>query len=343
VNDVPSMWQKGRRRRDGEPDSDDSKMKGERNRRDRTAAADVEQDRCLSDLVLDRLALGECTPLERETARGHLGRCGSCAGAEAALAHDRRRFASETDVAALADETLARASRTAATQGRSARRLAPLLGLAMAAGTGFLLWTRAPLDQNLDRDTLDSESPGDETLDTRLHRRIQANNKTSEQTSKKGGFGIELFVKHAEDPGEGRLHLGESLHPGDRVRLRLAASPARQTGLEAPRGGESYLAVLAVDTTAQVSVYYPPDSPTALLADPAQVLLPGAIELDGALGGEVILAFSCPGPVAVRALIDAVQEAIDPRQVTTNPAAAVGGVNTPCVVARYRIEKVPPR
>jgi hypothetical protein len=321
VNDTVSMWQSSRRRQ-----AERSGVEG-----------------CLSDLTLDRLTLNECSPQEREQAQAHLAGCRACTEALAAIAADHGRFPQEADIPALALDALARAQAGAAggVRARWLRWLAPAMGLGLAAA-GLLLWTRPAGDD------------------------LRA----------KGGFAVELFVKHAETPGDGKLHTGEALHPGDRVRLRLSgaaesAAAKREVtpGDEAAGGGAkreavpsgeaagggarrgaapaggaqpSFVAVLAVDTTGRVSVYHPASGTTATPADPAGTPLPGAVELDGTLGTEVILAFSCPSPVAIETLTSAVQQATDRARVAGDPAAAVGPMQTPCAVARYRIEKAAP-
>jgi hypothetical protein len=312
VNDTVSMWQSGRRRR-----VDQSGAEG-----------------CLSDLTFDRLTLSECAPEERAQAQAHLVGCRSCTEVLEAIAAEHRRFPQEMDVPGLALDALARAQSAGSSarhQARWQRRLAlwmaPLAGVGLAAA-GLLLWTRPGVDE------------------------MRA----------KGGFAVELYVKHAESSGDGKLHTGEALHPGDRVRLRLTgalarngeaggdpAAPERQAapgeapavpGSNGPASASAYLAVLAVDTTGSVSVYHPANGGTAAPADPAETPLPGAVELDGTLGTEVILAFSCPAPIAVDRLVSAVQQATDRTRVATDPADAVGPVQTPCTAARYRIEKV---
>ncbi len=275
----------------------------------RRRRADV-QDGCLSNLALDRLAQGEGTAGEQEQARAHLGTCASCAGAAEALALDRTRFADEADVPALALDALERAERApaivawapdgAADRPRWSRWLAPVFGVGLAAA-GFLMLAR-------------TTERGDD---------LRA----------KGGFAVELYVKHAERPADGRLHTGEALHPGDHVRLRL---------LNANR--DSFVAVLAVDTRAAVSVYYPQQDTAAALGAGADGPLPSAVELDDALGGELLLAFSCPQAVPVPSLVAAVQQAVsraDPSLIKFDPATGLGTIDTPCATARYRIQKLP--
>jgi hypothetical protein len=281
VNDTLASWQSGRRRRE------------------------TGEDGCLSNLALDRLAQGECSASEQEQARAHLNGCPGCAGAAAALADDRARFADEADVPALVRDAVARAQRSPA-QPRWSRWLAPVFGVGLAAA-GFLLLAR-------------NTDPGSD---------LRA----------KGGFSVELYVKHAEGPVQGRLHAGEPLHPGDHVRVRLLNAPA-----------SSFVAVLAVDTRAAVSVYYPLQANAAALGDGANEPLPSAVELDGTLGGELLLAFSCPQALPVASLVAAVQQAVsaaDPALLKTDPAAALAAqpvqpvMDTPCAIARYKIEKLP--
>jgi hypothetical protein len=253
---------------------------------------------CLSDLALDRLGLPECTAEERERAQAHLATCRACAQAAAALDGDRNRFLTEADVPALARDALARAER-APDRGAWQRWLAPVLGLGLAAA-GLMFWLRPG-----DRAGLPAGGDG---------------------LSAKGSFAVELYVKHAERGGEGRLHLGETLHPGDHVRLRLT-------------GGAAYAAVLAVDTTGRVSVYHPAGGAQAAAAEPGELPVRGAIELDETLGTEVLLAFSCAQPVDVATLVAAVQQATDRARVAHDPADAVGSMKVPCDISRYRIQK----
>jgi hypothetical protein len=276
VNDTVAMWDRGRR---------------------------CGPESCLSDLALDRLALPECTPEERERAQAHLASCRACARAADALAEDREHFLTGADVPALARDALARAERAPRHRPWVQRWLAPALGLGLAAA-GLMFWVQG------DRAGLDAGGAGD-------------------SLRPKGSFALELYVKHSERAGDGRPHAGERLHPGDRVRLRLT-------------GGAAYAAVLAVDTTGGVSVYHPAGGTQAAAAEPGDLPLRGAIELDDTLGTEVLLAFSCAEPVAVAALVAAVQQATDRALVASDPASAVGVVKAPCDVSRYRIEKVAP-
>jgi hypothetical protein len=272
VNDTVAMWDRGRR---------------------------CGPESCLSDLALDRLALPECTPEERERAQAHLATCRACAGAAAALTEDRNRFLAEADLPALARDAIARAQH--ARRPWLQRWLAPALGLGLAAA-GLMFWVRG------DRAGLVAGGAGD-------------------QLRPKGSFAVELYVQHVERAGDGRLHLGEPLHPGDRVRLRLT-------------GGAAYAAVLAVDTTGLVSLYHPAGGAQAAAAEPGDLPVRGAIELDDTLGPEVLLAFSCAQPVPVAALVAAVQQATDRAGVASDPADAVGAVKVPCDISRYRIVKV---
>ena len=68
-------------------------------------------DGCVSDLVLDRLALGELDATERPAVEAHLGTCTDCATASARLAEDRAGFAREAAVANLAADALVRSEK----------------------------------------------------------------------------------------------------------------------------------------------------------------------------------------------------------------------------------------
>jgi hypothetical protein len=291
-------------------------------RRDREQTRDDVQNvagggACLSDLALDRLLLGEMGAEDVATANLHLGGCARCTDARDALAADRARFASEANVAGLAADALARASRGrletdahAAThpswQTRWLLRWLPALGLGAAVAAVTLLVPRAAREP----------APlGD----------LRA----------KGALSLALFVKSADSaPGaDGALHLGEQLHPGDRVRMQISSD----------RPG--HLAVLALDTTGRVQLYAGaagagvPGPPTPVVRPGQPELLPGAVELDETLGREVIVALRCDEALPADHLVAALQRAVDQSKVASDPAAALGRSGLPCAEARYVITK----
>ena len=268
---------------------------------------------CLSHAALDRLALGEAGASESEAAQAHLAACKSCAELKAFLERDRASFLVEANIDALAADALARASQSGKPGGATAawwQRLgAAVAGLAAVATVAVLLPRSVP-------------SP-----DSTLAPTPRAGGMTA-----KGGLGLTVYVLHTEaGPGlgaaagapEGTLHLGEPLHPGDRIRLQLAG---RSEGLHA--------LVLAVDQSARVSVYY-----AGALGAAGPQLLPNAIELDATLGPETIVALSCRSPIAVDAALAAVQAGV----TTTGAGTSLrpGELGLPCEQARYVIKKVP--
>src|SRR5262245_63357312 len=78
---------------------------------------------CLSDLVLDRLALGELDPGGESRARSHLSSCVGCRAAAAALEENRSQFLAGANLGALAADALARAAAVPDRADRKSTRL----------------------------------------------------------------------------------------------------------------------------------------------------------------------------------------------------------------------------
>jgi hypothetical protein len=236
---------------------------------------------CLSDLKLDQLLLGELGEDEVERSSAHLRACAPCTQARAALVADRDAYAA-ADVTAHARDALARAAAVPA-RGWWSRWWVGAIALPALAVGAFVLMPRAPADG------------------------MRA----------KGDFSVAIYVKHAESAAEGGLHLGEPLHPGDRVRFKLGGSD------------HGYLALFGLDAKEKLSVFFPHGA-QAQPQPSADGLLPGAIELDGTLGAEQIVALRCEQPVALETLI---------HQARTHQERFEAG----CAVARYPITKEPAR
>jgi hypothetical protein len=251
---------------------------------------------CLSDLALDQLLLGEGPEAVAAAARAHLLGCAACTEAHAARQEDRDRFAQESDLAALARDALARAA--AAPPPPSRWRWLAGSAAVGAAALGLTIALLVP-------GGLVSPSGG----------------------RAKGGFAITMFVKHAETPAHGSLHLGEPLHPGDQVRFRLSSDV---------RG---YVAVLAADAAGKVSVYHPTGRQAAALEAGADEPLPNAVALDSTLGREVIIALRCERPVDVETLVSALDRTMRGARPLSDPAATLPPLGVPCVEARYEIAK----
>jgi hypothetical protein len=137
---------------------------------------------------------------------------------------------------------------------------------------------------------------------------------------------LALYVKHVEQPDGnlGEPHWGEPLHAGDQIRITMDND---QPGS---------LTVLAVDATGQIAVY----QPAMPLSVGRALALPQAIELDGTLGDEVIVALRCPANMATQAVVKAAERALDQAMVGKDPAAALGKLGLPCAEVRYAFQKV---
>jgi hypothetical protein len=151
-------------------------------------------------------------------------------------------------------------------------------------------------------------------------------------TRTKGGFAIGAYVQHdAQSAGE--RHAGEPLHPGDRLRLVVSSSEA------------GHLAVIGVDEARHVSVYYPRGERAGVLPAARELALDSAIELDGTLGREWIIAVRCATTLPIAAVTAAARKALDGLTLEgADRGSALGTLprlDLPCVEARYEILKAP--
>ena len=161
---------------------------------DRLNALDAERRRrgpeCASDLVLDRLALGELTHEERPALEAHLAVCADCASANARLTAERSSFAAEAPIANLAADAVVRSQKKEDADWRILwRRFFLPLGV-VAGMAAITLWQASRPDSRT-----------------------------------KGEFTLSPYVLHPEG-GQATLHTGEPLHPGDRLQFRYNGSRA---------------------------------------------------------------------------------------------------------------------
>jgi hypothetical protein len=246
---------------------------------------------CVSNLTLDQALAGELGGEETRALDAHLEACRDCSAARAALLAETERFGREAPLAALAADALARAT----------TRESPLawwrrwwLGPALAMTAGLFIYAGA--------------------------------RRSDDGLRAKGGFSLSPYVLHAESKGAGTLHVGEPLHPGDRLEFRY----------NGPRG---YLAVIAVDTTGRVSAYYPPGATAAPVEAGREVALSSAIELDATLGREVIVAVRCDSPLSVTEVMHAASDAAARAQARGGAPTDLGPLGLPCVETRRSIDK----
>jgi hypothetical protein len=248
---------------------------------------------CVSKLTLDRYALGELPGPQGDAVSAHLAGCGDCAVVHAFIIADGERFAREQPVSALAAAVLARA----AERGPRAllRRLAFPLVAMCAAAAGLALWA-LPADREGGR-------------------------------TKGAAFSLSSYVLHAEGAQPAAPHLGEALHPGDRLQFRY-------------NGGQGgFLAEVAVDSAGKVSVYYPPGPTAAPVPAGHEVALSTAVELDDALGRETVVAVRCDRPLAVADVVRAAQQAVDVARNAGNAPTDLGALGLPCAETRHAIAK----
>jgi hypothetical protein len=247
---------------------------------------------CVSNLTLDQALAGELGGEEIRALDAHLEHCRDCSTARATLLAERERFEREAPIASLASDALARAT----------NRQSPLtwwrrwwLGSALATMTaGLLIYAGA--------------------------------RRSDDGLRAKGGFSLSPYVLHAESKGTGTLHVGEPLHPGDRLEFRYNGPPG-------------YLAVIAVDTTGRVSAYYPPGATAAPVESGREVALTSAVELDATLGREVIVAVRCDSAVPVTDVMHAAADAAARARARGGAFTDLGSLGLPCVETRHSIDK----
>jgi hypothetical protein len=145
--------------------------------------------------------------------------------------------------------------------------------------------------------------------------------------SKGGAFSLSPYVLHPESTTTGGLHQGEALHPGDQLQFRY--NGAR----------DGYLAVVSIDTTGGVSVFYPPGERAAPVAAGHDVALSSAVELDGSLGRELVLAVRCDQPVAVADVVQAARRAAEAARARGAAPTELGPLGLPCDETRQTIAK----
>jgi hypothetical protein len=216
-----------------------------------------EPSRCLSDLALDQLAAGETATALVTEAREAHLR--QCAACEA------RRADLEAQRAAV----LARWPRLTAVEAIAPRR--PPLRLAWLTG-GLALATVAGLFAT------------------------QALSPTARSRTK-GGFALEVFVKHADGRVEALLP-DAAVTEGDALRFRVSAD-----------GAGGVVTLLGIDAGGAIASYDPtPQAPPELVPGERR-LLSGSIVLDGSVGPERVLALLCPDRKQAASAVDGLRHA----------------------------------
>lgn len=109
------------------------------------------------------------------------------------------------------------------------------------------------------------------------------------------GDAVSLVVHQATESGSRRLASGDPIHAGDRIRFEVDALKP------------GYFAIVGIDGTGQVSVYYPDAGNQPLAYDPHTRLLDGAIQLDATPGDEHFFAVYAMTPFTLDTVTQAMR------------------------------------
>lgn len=107
------------------------------------------------------------------------------------------------------------------------------------------------------------------------------------------GDEISLVVHLASGDTSTRLTSGDAVKAGDRIRFELGATKA------------GYVAIIGIDGSGTPSVYHPDRGTAPAAFDPANRLVPGAIELDATPGAERFFALYSERPFAFEVVLPA--------------------------------------
>jgi hypothetical protein len=144
----------------------------------------------------------------------------------------------------------------------------------------------------------------------------------------KGDLQIDVFVKRRGGQVEAAVTPAR-VSPGDALRFQI--STARK----------GYLGIASIDGAGAVTSYLPPAPAQRLVPLPAGrgQLLDGAIELDGTLGRERIMALVCSEPLATDEVLGALRARLAAAHGDSARVAPPAGLG--CREASFWIEKVP--
>jgi hypothetical protein len=290
---------------------------------------------CLSHLTLDRFALAELPDDEARAVAAHLDRCARCAESHQVLTADRAAFAREARVPELAVEAMGRLDEQTVWQ-RFRQRLT-----SARPATAVVRWIlRAPIPLAIGAGAGTAVLAVVLFVSPRLETRGTAARGAGYGT--KGEFSLSAYVLHAEPdaagsggghaPGGGGVrvgvpHLGETLHPGDRLQFRY-------NGVQ-----PGYLAVLSIDAEGTVDVYYPPGKNAERVEAGRDVALRSAVELDGTVGREVIIGVRCADPLPVAEITGAVRREVERARGWGGKPTDLEKLGLPCAETRHEIAK----
>jgi hypothetical protein len=256
-------------------------------------------DTCLSRLVLDRHAVGETQGAEALEIDAHAAQCAACSAKLLSCRQEARDFESSSFVAG-------RVARARALVGARPRPTLPWV----AGGALATLAAAALLVVALEPGRVAPQPPGEASPPAAVR--------------SKGGEVFSLVARRAD--GEVIPVLpGEALAAGDAVRFRVALEEA------------AYVAVVSVDSTPEITLYYPWDGdPEHMDVTPGKYLA-GSVVLDEVLGPEQIIAVFCPHPIGRTELLAAARRALETHGGRVD---ALDRLGVACVERPVLIQKV---
>lgn len=229
----------------------------------------MNQSTHLSDLRLDQLLAGELDPPSEAALRTHLVACVPCTHRHGTLLAGAAQIRSDPRFAALGPAIRERLATAGARRKQSQaprRSWTSAVFAACAVAAAVILLLRRP-------DTASDAQVA--AVDSRI----------------KGNLALDVFVRRAGAGARVEMLLaGDPVHPGDQLRARVRV---------ATRG---HFGVFAVDSppprapAPAVANYLPAGGELAAVEAGAPLLLDGAVELDAALGRELLLGVLCPSP-----------------------------------------------
>lgn len=215
---------------------------------------------CLSDLALDRLAMGELDRATAQRANDHLAACVPCRARQRALEREREQFAAGPPPLSIPGIAHVASAPSALPRRRPWLATGVGGGLAVAASVAavLLLRERGPAPH------VAGPVP-DPSADTVASK----------------GTDFELVAVVDRDGHQTRVRSGDSVLPGDRVQLAYSIVEL------------GHLYVVGVDGTSRATVYFPEPNGSSEVQPGREVELPFSLVVDATPGAEHFYGVLC--------------------------------------------------
>lgn len=265
----------------------------------------VRDDGCPSDLLFDRLLVGELDGATTKKWTEHFEKCARCVDRLEAQRTAIARFAEEVPLDRLVVETERRL------RPRKIWFSPPRLAFALSAAASFLLVVLLPRAEDM----------------------RAAGQARDNGTRRKGGLGLAIVAKRLDGRVEQLIPGAASLSPGEAVRFSISTEH------------EGHAVVLGVDAAKEVTLYAPAQAVSMVsIKEGHDQLLDGSTVLDGALGPERVIALVCTTPVPLRAILTKAKDRLehaggDPLRMDRLNLEIDGAE---CEETTFDFEKVPP-